>query len=132
MVDYVRLGNTALRLVQKNGRGVRLHKLSATAGDPSMPWKGPTEANKIIDTQVLSGVFVSPSAFLGLRAQDDDLLKRYEQFLIVAPGPSYTIDLSGYHLAQDDEPSSVLYRMEKVEKLRPGPLTMLYYFGLYR
>jgi hypothetical protein len=128
MVDSVRLAATARRLIDKNGRAAEF--LEYQGSDSSEPWNPGGGGNIVKSTTPLKAVFVSPSTMLGLKAIDEELLKRFEQFVIAAPEDGAAYNLTDYHAVRDS--GGETYSIGWVEKLRPAELTLLYYFGVKR
>ena len=100
--------------------------------DASKPWEGATNPRSPLDdTQVLSAVFVpiTSSSQLGLRVLDEDLLRKSEQLLLVAPGATFTPDLTTFDEIID---GTIAWRIIFIEKLKPATITLIYYFGVAR
>lgn len=128
MVDYVRLAATAKRLIDKNGTDIVFEQLNGTT-TPDKPWTGPGDP-VVKQSVTLRGLFVSPATMLGLKAIDEDLLKRYEQFIITAPASPATPDLTLFHRARRVGASD--YSIGWAEQLRPADVVLLYYLGVNR
>lgn len=131
MVDYVRLQQTAERLIKKNGRSISFVKLNETPADPNNPWDGPSPAGEI--TLPVFGVFVPPNTVrqfgltaLGEGTEFRDLVTFSEQIIITAQGEN---DLREY--------TSVVDRADRwgiigLQVLRPGDITLLAFVGVRR
>lgn len=133
MADFVKLANTAQRLVAKNGRPVTIRRLSQAPADVNKPWKGPTNPQNNYDAQVTTpAVFVPPASLvqLGKSTIDEDMLKRVDQVAIVAPGPTETADLSTFNEILDE--NNTVYKVEFTETLRPASTTLVYFMGVSR
>lgn len=132
MVDYVRLASTAERLVKKNGRVATIARLSDAPPDPTYPWEGSDlSPQPLAEQHDLPAVFVPPSSAtqLGMDAVPAELLARFEQVAIVAPGPSFSVDLKGFQVVVD---GGMRWRVEWVSQLRPATQIMVYFFGVRR
>lgn len=127
-MDMNKMAATALRLVNKNGRGIILQRLDQ-APNPAQPWKGPANPSPEFLRLPVRAVVVSAGSLLGARMVSDDLLRRVEKVAIVAPGPDMQDDLKVYGQVIDE---TVTWSAEWVEELKPADVRMLYYFGLKR
>jgi hypothetical protein len=125
--NYTKLQATALRLVTSAGRSMKFHKVTKTLTDSSKPWGESTAGSSQV---TMPAVQVEPSSAqrLGCRALADDMLKRLDKILIVAPGAS-TADLVEYHEVEDE---GRRWAIDFVDKLRPGDKTLLYFVGVRR
>lgn len=129
MVDYVALAATAQRLIQENGRSISLISFNATAADANKPWRGATDPRVSPSASLtLYGCFVEPSSAirLGMSTETSDLLKRSTQIVMVAS----TADLSSYNEIIDSD--TTRWKIEGMEKLKPGETTLLYFIGVKR
>lgn len=129
--DYTDDMAFGLEMVTEYGRLVTIQKL-AESTSPTNPWEGPGGGSQpIAASHDLPMVFVPPSSAsqLGLRTIDEALLKRTQQIIIVAPGPNFLTFLGDYNQVEDD---GVLWNILWSETLRPGPVNVLYYFGVRR
>lgn len=125
-MDYAKLSKTAQRLIKENGRDVTFIRLNTTPTDAQKPWRGNAEPRGAgAQSAVYSAVFVSPSS-LGFKTQADDLFKTSTKICIVATPD----DLLDYNEVQDSD--NVRWKIQHIEKLKPGPMTMLYYVGVAR
>ena len=130
MVDLVPLIATAQRLITENGRSVTFVAYDSVSADPTKPWEGPDDPRTTpVASDAFDAVFVEPSGTKGLGASlaVEDLAKRSEKIMIVAAGAQ--VDLSIYNEVIDE---SVTYKIEGIETLRPGSLTVLAFVGLKR
>lgn len=126
MVDYVRLHNTTLRLLEKNGTPYVYERFAAGSGDK--PWEGP-EGALVEETTEQPTIAVSPAAALGMKVVSEDLLARAEIVLITSV-PEGAPDLLLFNQAR--RPGKENYRIEWVEKLEPADRILLYYIGAKR
>ena len=126
--DYASVLQTARSLIARFGRPCSIHRLDETSADSTKPWETEPQV-PIAATTCLPAVFVDPSSArsLGLTAQDDALLRRWESFAIAAPLPN-TPDLRKYHLI--DDPMAGRFQIGYVSRLMPGDTVMLWYLGL--
>jgi hypothetical protein len=126
-MDYSKAVGLCQKLINASGRLITIERLSGTAQDSTKPWKGagtPTVEKSIKQ----KGTFLIHEGrrdlgFLGL---DEELLKRVEQIVLVAPG---TVDLTDYNAILDN---TVRYSIEWLRILKPGSVTCLYVFGVKR
>lgn len=125
-MDYVALAQTALELIKANGRQVTFRQLVDTPADSNKPWRGAADPTAGGTTEAAWCVAVPPSSAnqLGMSTTDNDLVKRSEQILIVAPGLN---DLADFEEVID---GTVTYRITGVETLRPADVTLLYFVGV--
>jgi hypothetical protein len=130
MVDYVKLANTAKKLINANGREITFIGKSQAASDPSKPWDGPTGGTDI--SLVLDGVFVPPNTVrqfgltaLGQGTEYVDLISFSEEIIITFPGDN---DLRNYIQVIDE----VTYGIVGIQVLKPGPLNLLAFVGIRR
>lgn len=124
--DYNEFVRLAQELIAENGRQVTLQKLDATAADISKPWKGPG-APAVALAKVLPAVFVPASGSgLGRDIVKEELLDRVEQVALVAPTD---VSLEGFHAILD---GGVRWNIDWAQALKPGPLVVLYVFGVKR
>jgi len=131
VVDYVRLSQTAERLIKNNGRSISFVKLNENAANSSRPWKGPPTGGE--STLALNGVFVPPNTVrqfgltaLGEGTEFKDLVTFSEQIIIVAQGET---DLREYTSVID---GSVRWGIIGLQVLRPGDTTLLGFVGVRR
>lgn len=125
-IDYLVLAGKGKALVKKNGRAITFRMRSRTPADSLKPWRGPSPT-AVIEVPTY-GVFVPPSSanLLGQSVKLDDLVKRSEAIIIVAPG-SDVVDLSNYDEIVD---GGVSWHVKGVEKLQPADTILLYFFGV--
>lgn len=127
MVDYVKLGATALRLVQGAGKTITVIQLETAPDDAAKPWRGPADQRgPVAATQDLSAVEIPLQSRIGLggmfkKSTVPDNVTNF--FLGVAEDGMP--DLTNFDELISD---GVTYHIEQAESLRPGPRTMLYYF----
>lgn len=129
--DYTGNAETARRLVKKFGRNMLYRQLGDTVSDPAKPWKGQTDQKSTPEQEdrTLPTVPVDPDSArkLGMTTIDDDLLKRTNQILIVAPDENATYDLRDFNVVVDE---GITYKVLFSERLRPATLTLLYFIGV--
>ena len=123
MSDHQRFIALALRLIAKHGRNVTFKVISSTPADATKPWRGTATPPTLIGP--LKAVFVPFRGFeFGSVFNDTALFKEVEQICLVAGGQG---DLETTHLITD---SGKDYKVEWVQRLRPGDQTVLYAFGV--
>ena len=124
--DYTEFALLAQTLIAENGRAVKIQKLDSAAAYPDKPWKG-AGVPTVTTERELPAVFVPASGSgLGRDIVNEELLSRVEQVALIAPTD---INLSGFTVILDD---GVRWSIDWVQELRPGPLTVLYVFGVKR
>lgn len=125
-LDYNELVLVAQELIADTGRAITLQKLSATAADVNKPWNGP--ATPTVSTSVNTvGTFVPhQGSDLGKTLVSEELLARCEQVLLVAPTQS---DISEMNFVVD---TSIKWKIDWVQVLKPGATIVLYVFGVSR
>lgn len=124
--DYTEFVSLAQELIEENGRSCALLQLSGAAADPSKPWNGPgtpTIAQRIDDVFMC---FVPASgADLGKSIATPELLARCDQVALCAASTSY----AGFHAVED---GGERWKIEWCQVLKPGPVEVLYAFGVKR
>lgn len=117
----------AHRMINKKGRFANVQRLATTVTDPSKPWKGTSPAT-IAQSVRSKMVFLIHEGRrdLGYYGVDEEMLRRVEQIVLIAPGP---VDLTNFNAIED---GSVRYIVEWQRVLRPGDSSILYVFGVKR
>lgn len=130
MVNYVKLADTANRLITKNGRDAVFETTDKTPSDPAQPWKGSNVAPTPTTFKV---VMVPPNTVrqfgltaLGQGTEYKDLIKFSEQILILFPG---TNDMRSYAHVQD---GGVRWTVIGVQLLQPADTQLLAFVGVRR
>lgn len=131
MPNYVKLANTAKRLIEKSGRSITLYKRSDTPADVNKPWRGPTDATTATPpaqpptaSTTVKAVFVQAGSEseLGQLIEALELVKRRgNRFLVAAL--STNVDLRQYDVIQD---GNQIYSIEVIRFLQPGDVALLY------
>lgn len=131
MVNYVRLVQTASRLIANNGRAIQFFKFNEIPNDSNQPWKGPAISGE--QTLELNGVFVPPNTVrefglsaLGEGTGFEDLITFSQQVIIVAQGEN---DLREYTTVIDRDQR---WGIVGLQVLRPGNTTVLGFVGVRR
>jgi len=125
--DFTEFVELARELIAENGRSVTFQKLDASAADPAKPWKGagaPTVEAEVTTT----AVFLPDGSGMGKLIEDNDLFKKAEQVLLVAPPASGEV-LGDFHVVLD---GGSRWKVDVAKELRPGPITVLYAMGVSR
>ena len=117
MVDYAALALTAERLIEDNGRDVTFVKVSETPIDANEPWRGNTSA----ETTVVAKAVLSDYAKEDI---DGDLIRTGDQRAVVAELSVTGNDLEEFEIMRDDENQE--WRIINVDKVRPGPTTLVF------
>lgn len=135
MVDFTKSRTLAQRLIEKHGRLATLVRTAAAPSDPTKPWK--EEDPNVEPLSVLGPVlvcfvgiggqlgrdFVAPARELGVRISEVGLLAALSVEALAPDEP----DPGKYQTLEDGER---VFRIVKVQELRPAELPVLYYLGL--
>lgn len=117
MVNYASLAATAQRLIEANGRDVTLVKLSEVPADAAKPWRGTTDAPTEVTAKAVMRGYTKEEV-------DGDLIRRGDQEAIIAELSVPGQEIEEFELLRDDEDQE--WRIMNVEKVRPGPLTLVF------
>lgn len=130
MVDYVKLAKTCQRLINKNGRAIRLQKLAVTE-NVTEPWKSAIATDPLAEV-ICKGVFVVPQTSIPTESRglafdwvDQDLLKTSRHVVMVAA--LGLPDLDAYQFVTD---SGKDWKITWGQCLQPSGERLLYVFGL--
>ena len=131
MTDYVKLAATTKRLIAQTGRDITFAKLSSAIANPAKPWEGHGD-HTITDSVVTKGVFTIgntsiPTESRGLAFDwvDRELLRVTRHVVLVA-----ALDLPSlldYKVMLD---AGVTWGIIWGQLLQPGPIPLMYVFGL--
>lgn len=125
MANHTKFLNLATRLIKKHGRSMTFLKIVSGATDPDKPWKGSGATDVALATTI--GVMVPfRGNDFGSLWQDFDLSKTADEVVLVAGVPN--VDLLQAHKLLD----GVERKIEWVQHLKPGDLTIMYAFGVNR
>ena len=130
MVDYAHFINLAQRLISENGREVTLLSFDSALSDTDQPWLGSGDPRNNPDSVLVTeAVFVPPSGAsnLGFAVEVSDLLKTFDQIMIVSIGAQR--DPTQYNEVVD---GTTNWKIQAIQVLRPGPSTVLVFMGLVR
>lgn len=129
--DYGPLATVAREQITNFGRSLTFTILDDTATDPSKPWKGKADPRAGATTETADGVFVEPESaeLLGIIFKDEEMLKRAESILIMAPPAGSSFD---YDATDEVTDGGEVFGVIDVRKLQPGPTTLLYYMAVKR
>jgi len=123
---------TAKRLVDAKGRSVTFIQLDAGTDDANQPWRGKADARATPANSVtLIAAFVPPSGVaLGAEmALAEDLVKRSEQIMLVAPGTDQR-DFSAYDEVIDTD--GTRWKIIFSDLLKPAEIAILWSIGVRR
>ncbi len=120
-IDYTALSATAQTLVEENGRDVTLVKKSEVPLNPTQPWRGNTITEV---TQLIKAVMTDYER----EDIDGDLIRKGDQLAVVAEQSAPGIAFEDYEILRDDEDQE--WRIIMVDKIRPGPTTVLFLIQL--
>lgn len=130
MVDYVRMAETAERLIHKNGRAVTIVKLDQGSDDATKPWRGTTaprdEPEETVEA-IAAFVPISSASVLGFEAYSPDGSdsRRENQVALVASNDAEGLDLNQFDEIHDGD---VIWRIVKTKELRPATTSVLFAF----
>lgn len=124
--DYTEFVTLAQTLIAENGRLVKIQQLSSTALDPSKPWKGPGSPTVTTERELMAVFVPASGSGLGKDIVKEELLNRVEQVALIAPTD---IGLANFNMILD---AGSRWNIDWAQELRPGPLTVLYVFGVKR
>lgn len=123
MSDHQKFIDVATRLIAKHGRDVNFLTVSAQPVDATKPWKGTATADTTVGP--VKAAFVPFRGFeFGSIFTDSELFKGVEQICLVSAA---TPNLETAHKISD---SGKEYKIEWIQRLRPGDQTILYAFGV--
>lgn len=138
MVDFVRLANTAQRLVEANGRDATLYKRDRTPANPAQPWRGPDSTPTPPDGLVIGPVKVAfvPASGSGfgklLFDADETIMQKIDEVGLLATNSA----VDGGFTAEDVEKVDTLkdgariYKIVEIGHLRPSDTSLLFVLGL--
>jgi len=129
---YNGLAATAIRMINKRGRSIRLIRFDETAANAARPWRGPPSSPTEPGSNVF-GVFVPPISVrqfglsaLGLGTEMESMIAVSEQIIIVSAGE---IDLRQFSEVLDQ---SERWGIFASQILKPGSTTLLGFLGVRR
>jgi hypothetical protein len=131
MTDYAKLASNAERLVAKTGRIVTFNKLVSAPANPARPWEGAAD-HIVSDSVVTYAVFAIgntsiPTESRGLAFDwvDKDLLRSTRHVVLVAAKGLPSL-LDHKVMLEAGKTWSIIWG----QLLQPGPIGLLYVFGL--
>lgn len=125
MANHQKFLNLATRLIKKHGRSMTFLQIVSGTADPDKPWKGGGATDLPLATAI--GVMVPfRGNDFGSLWQDFDLSKTADEVVLVAGVPG--VDLLQAHKLLDGAERKI----EWVQHLKPGGLTIMYAFGVNR
>lgn len=126
MVDYNRALATAQRLIRQSGRLVAMQGVKTGPAAPDNPLAGPAAPPAPLTG--IPATFVQPSSLqsLGASATLQKLFAECEQVAIVAPVTNDDYTAMKFLIDTD----GITWKIERVEKLKPGMVTILYFIGV--
>lgn len=128
-INYESMLALAQRLVGENGRSITVRLLNKEPADAAKPWRGaasPASPEGGYAEVSLRAVSVMPNSMieLGLTTLAPlDLAQRAEALYVVAPADPH-VDITHYDEVVD---GTKVYRITRVEELRPADTTLLYF-----
>ena len=128
MADHAKYVTLAKRLIQANGRQIRLQLLAQNGTDPSKPWRGNT-SDDIVNEYATMAVFVPAiGRELGTLVIDTEMLKRSTHVCITEAVAEGLED----KVARIRDTDNLLFRVVWSQALKPADKTVIYVFGLAR
>lgn len=125
MANHQKFLNLATKLIKKHGRSMTFVKIVSGNTDPDKPWKGSGATDVTLATTIGAMVPFRGNDF-GSLWQDFDLSKISDEVVLVAGVPG--VDLLEAHKLLDGPERKI----EWVQHLKPGDLTIMYAFGVNR
>ena len=123
MSNHQKFIDLALRLIAKHGRDTTFKRISPVEADPDRPWRGTETPSE--EFGPFKAAFIPFRGFeFGSIFEDNSLFKEVELICLVAGGQA---DLETVHLVTDTMKD---YKVEWIQRLRPGGQTILYAFGV--
>lgn len=127
--NHAKFVTTAQRLITKHGRSVTLIEF-AGSDNTEEPWKGPDDPRPDVARRLtVSAVFIPPSGVsdLGHTEISQDLFKDSEQVMMFSAGAQ--IEVGGFDEVEDGE---TRWKIDTIQTLRPGTVSIISYAGLSR
>lgn len=127
--DYSKTLAKSLQLVEKFGRAITFVKLGEVSEDPTKPWHGASDVRtNPSETVTANGVFVHPESLkeTGRRQTTVDFVSKVDQIAIVA----FAGSLDQFSEIIDDDGSR--WKIETIDTLRPGSVTVLHFVSVRR
>jgi hypothetical protein len=125
VADYASLAAVADRLIRENGRDVVLTRNDRAPADASKPWRGPASPGAPTNLTV-KAVFVDPMGSGWGREDEDEpfgVLKRGAQLFMVSATAVSSNLVETFDALTD---GADLWKIDKVHKLKPGTVNLLY------
>lgn len=127
MANHTKFLNLATRLIKKHGRLMKFIRIDSPTADPDKPWAGTVGGPIDVELAEVMGVMAPfRGNDFGSLWSDFDLSKTADEIYLVAGVPG--VDLLESHKILDGSERKV----EWVQHLKPGDLTILYAFGVNR
>lgn len=134
-IDYTSFAIIAKSLIDESGRSIIVRKIDRTLADANKPWEGPTNTEVGGTDHGVIGVFVPLNSAVKLGLSIDAataLVKRVDQVVMFAPGNDVTLIAENFEEYDEIVDGSEVWKIVMVEKLRPGTITLIYFFGVRR
>ncbi len=124
----------AKRLIDQNGRSVKIKKLTATLADPAKPWSAETTTESFAPTKALFLDDASKDLVLALRALGVGGQGSEGVALVTGRGTMVLVPAKGLAFAPKSEhklvDGDVEWEISGVTKLQPGPDVIMYTLAL--
>lgn len=125
MSNHQKFIDTAFRLIAKHGRDTFFEIISAVKADPTRPWRG-TDAQPTILGPFKAAYVPFRGFTFGSEYTDTQLFKECDEVCLCAGGQG---DLETAHMLVDD---GIRFKIEWVQRLKPGDQKILYALGVTR
>lgn len=137
-MDYAKMAQTALRLIEANGRVVDVVRIQRQPADPAKPWRGPNtprvedgSETEDVDKITVLASFVEPSSLVrfGFKSEELDGTRRVEEVALIAAASLGGRDLTDFDEIND---GAVAYKIELIRRIAPADVALLYMVGIRR
>ena len=128
-IDYATILATVTRLINENGRAIRLVEKDVTLADASKPWNGTrTPSTPTPYGELVNGVMMDTisSRYLGLTIQEKDGIHAERKYFVVSA--SVSIEPIEKWFAIVDTMYNEMWKIEASNVLQPGDTRLLVAF----
>ncbi|HWV46420.1 MAG TPA: hypothetical protein VN039_10460 [Nitrospira sp.] len=128
MADHQEFLDLANEMILEEGRQVTLQTLNPAVSDPATPWK--TVGQTFNALAVVMAVFVPVTGYtkLGDEIVDLEMFKNSQQVCLIGGGDGQTEMETAVAILDEGNQ----WKVDRVLKLRPAGLSILYAFGVSR
>lgn len=126
MVDFIRLANTAKRLIDENGRSITVNRKSTTSANANRPWGSTVTTNAdTLTTIALEASSMGQGAGGRKTYITQEVLRQDQKSFLINAIDSTGKDLTLFDELIDNEEN---YSVETVDIFQPGSVILLYEF----